>query len=118
MTSVMLACYPEVFAGGAIVAGLPYGAAATVKQAFESMFQSPSRPAQEWGELVRNASLHAGPWPRVSVWHGNADKTVIPSNAREILKQWTAVHGLPIAPSGKAIVDGYPREVWRNDSWR
>src|SRR5215470_13383145 len=25
MTSVMLACYPEVFAGGAIVAGLPYG---------------------------------------------------------------------------------------------
>jgi poly(hydroxyalkanoate) depolymerase family esterase len=27
MTSVMLATYPEVFAGGAIVAGLPYGAA-------------------------------------------------------------------------------------------
>src|SRR6185503_4009237 len=27
MTSNMLACYPEVFAAGAIVAGLPYGAA-------------------------------------------------------------------------------------------
>ena len=27
MTSNMLACYPEIFAGGAIVAGLPYGAA-------------------------------------------------------------------------------------------
>lgn len=116
MASNMLACYPEVFAGGAIIAGLPYGAAASVQQAFESMFQSPSRPAREWGDLVRKASSHRGPWPRVSVWHGNADKTVIPTNAREILKQWTEVHGLPLAPSVKTRVDGFPREVWTNDA--
>lgn len=116
MTSIMLACYPEVFAGGAIVAGLPYGAAATVQQAYESMFQSPSRPAQEWGDLVRAASSHRGPWPRVSIWHGNADKTVIPSNALEIRKQWTEVHGLPISPSVKTRVDGFPREVWINEA--
>ena len=30
MTSVMLAVYPEVFAGGAIIAGLPYGIASNV----------------------------------------------------------------------------------------
>ena len=41
MTSVMLATYPDVFAGGAIVAGLPYGAATNVQQAFETMFQCP-----------------------------------------------------------------------------
>ena len=114
MTSVMLACYPEVFAGGAIVAGLPYGAATNVQQAFESMFQSPARPARAWGDLVRAASPHKGPWPRVSVWHGSADKTVIPANAAEIIKQWTAVHGLAIAPSGNGKVEGYPREVWRD----
>src|SRR5689334_7004554 len=56
MTSNMLACYPEVFAGGAIVAGLPYGAAGTVQEAFKSMNQSPTRPAREWGDLVRKAS--------------------------------------------------------------
>jgi poly(hydroxyalkanoate) depolymerase family esterase len=116
MASNMLACYPEVFAGGAIIAGLPYGAAATVQQAFEMMFQSPSRPAQEWGDLVRKASSHKGPWPRVSVWQGNADKTVIPSNAQEILKQWTEVHGLPLSPSVKARTDGFPREIWINDA--
>ena len=55
-------------------------------------------------------------WPRVSVWHGNADKTVIPSNADEILKQWTEVHGLPITPSGQAMVDGYPRRVWVSET--
>ena len=116
MVSNMLACYPEVFAGGAIIAGLPYGAATSVQQAFETMFQSPSRPAQEWGDLVRNASSHKGPWPRVSVWHGNDDKTVIPSNAREILKQWTEIHGLSPSPSIKTRVDGYPREAWTNSS--
>jgi len=116
MTSNMLACYPEVFAGGAIVAGLPYGAAGTVQEAFQSMYQSPSRSASEWGDLVRKASSHRGPWPRVSVWHGNADKTVIPSNAQEILKQWTEVHGLPLSASATTRVDGFPRDVWINDA--
>lgn len=116
MTSNMLACYPDVFAGGAIIAGLPYGAATTVQQAFQSMYQSPTRSAPEWGNLVRKASPHPGPWPRVSVWHGNADKTVIPLNAREIIKQWTNLHDLPVSPSVKTKVDGFPREVWINDA--
>ena len=114
MTSSMLACYPEVFAGGAIVAGLPYGAATTVQQAFQSMYQSPTRSAREWGNLVRKASHHRGPWPRVSIWHGNADKTVIPLNAQQIIKQWTNLHDLPLSSSVKTMVDGFPREVWIN----
>jgi poly(hydroxyalkanoate) depolymerase family esterase len=116
MTSIMLACYPDVFAGGAIIAGLPYGAANNVQQAFKSMYQSPSRTPREWGNLVRDASPHKGHWPRVSVWHGDADQTVIPSNARELLKQWTDVHGLPLSPSLKARVDGYPREIWLSEA--
>jgi feruloyl esterase len=112
MTSIMLACYPDVFAGGAIIAGLPYGAATNVQQAFESMRQSSSRSPREWGNLVRAASPHRGPWPRVSVWHGDADNTVIPSNALAVLKQWTDVHGLPLSPALRTRVDGYPREVW------
>ena len=114
MTSVMLACYPEVFAAGAIVAGLPYGCAANVQQALDSMFQSRARSTQEWGDLVRSASPHRGPWPRVSIWHGGADKTVVPNNAREILKQWTDLHGLSATPSARTVVDGYPRQVWHD----
>lgn len=114
MTSVMLAAYPEVFAGGAIIAGLPYGAATNVQQAFENMYQCPPRSARAWGDLVRRASRHKGPWPRISVWHGGADATVIPTNATEIIKQWTNVHGLPARPSFEGVVDGYPRQVWKN----
>jgi poly(hydroxyalkanoate) depolymerase family esterase len=114
MTSVMLACYPEVFAGGAIIAGLPYGAATNVQQAFQSMHQCPARPAREWGDLVRGAASHKGAWPHISIWHGSADKTVIPDNAREILKQWTDVHGLALSPTAQDMVDGYPRQAWVN----
>jgi feruloyl esterase len=114
MTSVMLATYPDVFAGGAIIAGLPYGVANNVQGALESMFQGRAHPAAELGDLVRRASPHSGPWPTISVWHGSADAMVKPTNAGEIVKQWTNVHGLASAPTSTEIVDGYPRQVWRN----
>jgi hypothetical protein len=66
------------------------------------------------GDLVRSASEHKGPWPKISVWHGSADHTVNPANANEIVKQWLDVHHLPLAPMSNADVDGYPREVWWN----
>ena len=114
MTSVMLATYPDVFAAGAIIAGLPHGIANTMQEALAGMYRSPARPAADLGALVRNASDHSGPWPKVSVWHGSADRTVTPANAGEIVKQWLDVHGLPPAPMASADVDGYPREVWWN----
>lgn len=115
MTSVMLATYPELFAGGAIIAGLPFGVATNLREALTGMSQSSPRPAGELGDLVRNASSHKGPWPKLSVWHGSADRTVNPANANEIVKQWLDVHGLPLAPMSEAEVDGYPRQVWWND---
>src|SRR5436190_14619278 len=114
MTSVMLSVYPEVFAGGAIIAGLPFGIATNVREALGGMMQSTSRPAGKLGDLVRKASKHKGPWPKVSVWHGSADRTVNPGNANEIVKQWLDVHGLPSAPMSAGEVDGHPREVWWN----
>jgi len=112
MTAVMLATYPDVFAGGAIVAGLPYGAAVDVRGALDQMAQATPQPAGEWGQRVRSASKHKGPWPRVSVWHGTADTTVVPGNADAVVQQWTEVHGLPARPTREERVSGYPRQVW------
>ncbi len=114
MTSVMLATYPDVFAGGAIIAGLPYGSARNVQEAFDSMFQGREMSSREWGDLVRAASPHQGPWPKVTIWHGSADPTVKAMNAGEIAKQWADLHGLPAAPTARDIVGGYPRESWSN----
>ena len=63
---------------------------------------------------MRNASKHKGPWPKLSVWHGSADRTVNPANADEIVKQWLDLHHLPAAPMSEGMVDGYPRQVWWN----
>ena len=115
MTSVMLATYPDVFAGGAIIAGVPYRCASGLQDAFDVIFKGRSREAREWGDLVRAASPHQGPWPRVSVWHGAADSTVRPTNADEIVKQWTDVHGLVVR--SQLANDGgrlpAPRLAWR-----
>ncbi|GBD47698.1 extracellular catalytic domain type 1 short-chain-length polyhydroxyalkanoate depolymerase [Methylopila sp. Yamaguchi] len=112
MTSALLAAYPDVFAGGAIMAGLPCGAASSVPQAFESMYKGASRPAREWGDVVRDSSDHRGPWPKVSVWHGGADSTVVPSNGDEIVKQWLDVHGLGGAKPTVERKGGRTRRVW------
>jgi poly(hydroxyalkanoate) depolymerase family esterase len=114
MTSVMLATYPEVFAAGAVIAGLPYGVATNVREALSGMLQSSARPAGELGQLVRSASEHKGPWPKLSVWHGSADRTVNPANANEIVKQWLDLHQLPATPMSSGMVDGYPHQVWWN----
>lgn len=112
MASALLAAYPDVFAGGAIMAGLPCGAASSVPQAFESMYKGASKPAGAWGDVVRDASPHRGPWPKVSVWHGGADSTVVPSNGDAIVSQWLDVHGLSRAKPTVEREGGRTRKVW------
>lgn len=115
MTSVMLATYPELFAGGAIIAGLPYGCADTVPAAFRRMQGRRGGPtAQQLADRVRDASDYEGPWPTISIWHGSRDHTVDPSNAEAILQQWRMLHNLGRAPTSAYVVDGYPRQVWND----
>ena len=112
MTSIMLAAYPELFAGGAIIAGLPFGAATTIPEAFERMRGSGHADDAAYSRKVRAASDHRGRWPTVSVWHGSADATVAPVNADAIVGQWRALHGTATAPDRTDVVDGFPRRVW------
>jgi poly(hydroxyalkanoate) depolymerase family esterase len=114
MTLAMLASYPDVFAAGAVIAGLPYGGATNVQEALRGMFHAPPKSSRELGDLVREASPNRIVWPKLSVWHGSADRTVKPSNAGEIIKQWLDVHELPLTPMSEQIVDGHSRQVWWN----
>src|SRR6516165_4839890 len=112
MASVMLATYPEIFAGGAIIAGLPYGCASDVQQAFEAMFTEQGHTAQALGDRVRAASRHHGLWPKISVWHGTSDAIVKPSNCEDIIRQWTNVHGLSDSPSHHELIGSHTRRIW------
>ena len=118
MTSIMLATYPELFAGGAIIAGLPYGAAASVPEAFARMRGEGYPDDKSLGALIRSASDHAGPWPTISVWQGDADQTVHASNADRIIAQWQAVHGSDASDVETRIVDGSRQRLWRDPDGR
>jgi poly(hydroxyalkanoate) depolymerase family esterase len=114
MASAMLATYPEVFAGGAIIAGLPYGCASNVQQAFEAMFTEHGHAGQALGDRVRAASTHRGSWPKISVWHGTSDPIVRPFNGEDIIRQWTNVHGLSDDPSFQESIGSHTRRVWND----
>nr|WP_084424257.1 PHB depolymerase family esterase [Kibdelosporangium aridum] len=111
MTSVMLATYPDLFAGGGVVAGIPFGCATAMFEAFTCMNPGKNLTAQQWGDKVRAASSFTAVRPGVSIWHGTADYTVAVMNQRESAEQWTNVgapvqtrtiqgmgHGQPVAP--------------------
>jgi poly(hydroxyalkanoate) depolymerase family esterase len=117
MTSAMLASYPEKFAGGAILAGLPHGAASSMPEAFQQM-QRHNPSNRTTGASITRASGHRGAWPVISIWHGTADTVVHPSNADAILKQWLEVQGLNDIPTESGMVDGHPHRAWRDTAGR
>ncbi len=112
MAAAMLATYPELFAGGAIIAGVAYGCASGAAEAFDCMGGRARGDAAELGARVRRASPHKGPWPRIQVWQGSADHIVVPSNADAIVLQWAHLHGLDPKPDRIDAAGGYPRRIW------
>ena len=112
MAAAMLAAYPERFAGGAIVAGVPYGCADTVAKALQCMKPGIDQTPSEWGRRVRKLAGGAGRAPPVTIWHGGADDRVVPRNRQELVEQWTAVHGITGPPAYHS--DGGPltRELY------
>ena len=63
--------------------------------------------------MVRAASPHRGPWPRVSIWHGDADPSVHPVNAERLVEQWTELHGLAGTSALEERTGGHRHRVWR-----
>ncbi len=96
MAAAILASYPEMFAGGAIVSGVAYRCAAAVSEALRCMNPGVDRSAAEWR---REVAVGAQQFPPVSIWQGDADKRVVPDNQRELIEQWTTVHGIADRPA-------------------
>lgn len=116
LAAALLAAYPDVFAAGAAVAGLPVGCARTPAQAYGCMADGgPERTPLEWAARARavGPARFRGPWPRISIWHGAQDRTVDRRNADNLVAQWTALHGFEgAAEQVSAPFPGATRSVW------
>ncbi|HUF56908.1 MAG TPA: PHB depolymerase family esterase [Thermohalobaculum sp.] len=105
MAAVLGAAYPELYAAAGIHSGLPAGSASDVASAFAAMRGDPG-----WGG---GAVAVNGSQVRTIVFHGDADRTVHPSNGEKIVAGFggapdeQVVHGR--APEGRS----YTRSVTR-----
>lgn len=116
MANAMLATYPELFVGGAIIGGLPYGSASGVGQAFERMRGQNAPSESQLKAALTTAASGWGPWPSISVWHGTHDQTVKPINAEQIAHQWASVHQVSVKPDLIETINGHSRRAWRDEN--
>ncbi|TGV15070.1 PHB depolymerase family esterase [Mesorhizobium sp. M8A.F.Ca.ET.173.01.1.1] len=116
MAAAMLATYPEVFAGGGIIAGMPFSCATTIPAAFDRMRGHGIPSDQELQRLLRKASKHNGQWPKISIWHGSGDHIVASTNAESIAAQWRDVHKLDTAPTHSTSERARSRRVWADEA--
>ncbi|XVX22118.1 extracellular catalytic domain type 1 short-chain-length polyhydroxyalkanoate depolymerase [Actinomycetota bacterium] len=95
MTAVMLAAYPDKFAGGSINAGIPYRCATSMTAAFSCMSPGADKSPAQWGDLARSGYAgYTGPRPKVAVWQGQSDTTVTPRNGEKLRDQFTNANGV------------------------
>jgi poly(hydroxyalkanoate) depolymerase family esterase len=118
MTQALLASYPDVFAGGSSLAGVPAGAW-TGGGAYG--WSAPaSTTAQQWGDKVRNADPgFNGPRPRIQFWQGMGDTNLTYSQTYPAqLAQWTNVFAVGDAQAMKqSIKPSGASNTWARTSY-
>jgi poly(hydroxyalkanoate) depolymerase family esterase len=92
MAAILAACYPDLFAALAVHSGLAYRSATDLASAFDVMARGGGN-AEDQGRAAHAAmGEHSRPVPSIVI-HGNADRTVAPANAIQVLRQsMTANH--------------------------
>lgn len=119
MTAAMLATYPDLFAGGAVIGGLPYGCATGVSEALARMRGQGHADDDRASAVVRAASGgFTGRVPSVSIWHGDADATVDIANMDRLGRQWRGVHGIGAATPSLTAGPGWERRAWSGPDGR
>ncbi|KAL1942006.1 hypothetical protein VTO73DRAFT_6536 [Trametes versicolor] len=115
MTNVLAGAYPDVFKGGVVDSGVPFGCFALPGQAQDSWNAQCAQgqlvlTGAQWAQRVLNAYPgYTGARPKMQVWHGTADTTLYPQNFFETVKQWTTVFGYPSTPLSNVSESYLPR---------
>jgi poly(hydroxyalkanoate) depolymerase family esterase len=95
MANSVMVNFPELIHKGALFAGGPYGAAKNLGEAPKAMAGNVNKTPAEWAALARAARPgYTGTYPQIAIFQGDADYTVDKQNAKELVKQWTALHGV------------------------
>jgi acetylxylan esterase len=119
MTQALLAAYPDVFAAGSSLAGVPAGAWTGGNTYGWSTAGTTGGAA--WGDKVRQAHPgYTGRRPRVQLWHGQGDTTLTYSQSYPAqVAQWTNVFGVTEADATLQMIKPTgARDTWARTSYR
>lgn len=95
MTSIMLACYSDVFAAGAVHSGGMYKAATTVSGSAYALLAGSIYSPDSNGRSAWQCSGSPSPRPiPLLVFHGSADTTVNPLNGQQAVRQFLQTNDL------------------------
>jgi len=95
MSVVLMANYPEIIDGGAILAGGPFMPELTHLQRLDLMFSPEENTAEKLGNPIKKLnSGFTGNYPRVVIIQGKNDLVVNPKNADLLIKQWSFLHNI------------------------
>lgn len=113
MTAAMVARYPELFSGAAIIAGVPFGVADNPREAFERMKGNGLPDAASLAAILDQASP-ATHYPTLSIWQGEDDDVVAPANADALAAQFHRALGIDSSPAETEVLGPATRHIWRD----
>lgn len=119
MTQALLAAYPDVFAAGSSLAGVPAGAW-NGGNAY-GWSTSGTSGGMAWGDKVRQANPgFTGTRPRVQLWHGQGDTTLTYSQSYPAqVAQWTNVFGVGDADATMEMIKPTgAQDTWARTSYK
>ncbi|KAJ3036704.1 hypothetical protein HDV00_002464 [Rhizophlyctis rosea] len=97
-TQALIGAYPDVFAAGASMAGVPFGCFATTDPGLwnsECASGNITHTGKQWADMVKRAyPAYRGQYPRIQLWHGTDDEILNYQNHLEALKEWTTILGV------------------------
>jgi poly(hydroxyalkanoate) depolymerase family esterase len=124
MAAILAATYPDLFVAVAVHSGLAYRSATTMGAAFTAMARGGEDPTGQARAAHAAMGDLARPVPSIVV-HGNADTTVAPVNANQVLQQSMTANQLaapetcdldiarPTTTSRGHVTDGHAYARWR-----
>ena len=101
MNVALMANYPGLISGGAVLAGGPFKGAKHVLESVTVMKNPHNKTPKEWGDLVRQQNPdYKGNYPKLVVVHATNDKVVAIENSYELIDQWSNLLNTDLIPDG------------------
>jgi len=112
MTNVICATYPDIFKAATVYSGVSAGCFMSASNQVDAWNASCAQgrvisTQQVWADMAHAMYPgYNGARPKMQIYHGSADTTLLPPNYGETIKQWTGIFGYSLTP--QQVVNNHP----------